>query len=818
MTQPLNNQEWFLDQNIENSKIKNLKTTIPTCVHLDLLKYKIIEDPYVKQNELQQRWIGKSNWTYSCNFQVEKSKLKDLHQTLIFEGIDTISDVYLNEKLIGKTDNMFKAYEFNVKYILKESNKLRIELKSPIEYALDKSKESDYEIPCPNYVYGEKHRNFIRKCGSDFAWDWGPCISSIGIYKSVHLLTTSFPLLKTIKIEQNIDWNDENEAKNVKLIFKVSVYSPIEIESNLKLQFPSTENTKQVTLKKGIQWVEIEEYIQNPKLWFPLGYGEQYLYFPKLMLETNEFSSEKSTILGIRQVELDTSKDEYGSRFRFIINKINVICKGANWIPYDSYHILDKGKINNLLSSAKDANMNMLRIWGGGIYEDDHFYQKCNELGIMIWQDFCFACSLYPSNENFLQNVQQEIVYQVDRLYNNPSIVVYAGNNENEEAFSSWEEINDQNKPRLLIDYHKLFYDTIYETFKKQDDSRPFWPSSPSNGLYKWGNAGDITQGDVHYWGVWHGNKPFSEYLKIIPRFCSEFGFQSMPSFEVISSYLDPEEDFNLTSPGFEFRQRSPLVGNRAILEHITREFRIPIGFESMIFVSQLSQALAIKTASEHWRRIKECDGILFWQLNDIWPGMSWSSINYGGKWKILQYFVRDFFSPVLVSPFISKNRIQIFVINDTLSEIKDELIVEIHSLADNRIIEVIKIDLKINPQSKNSYWDMDLNAVLSKWKLNETNCFLTAKFQNSFNFLFFCELKKLKLQKPKYEMNDLKSENNKISFKLSSNLYTPFVYLQTKGIVNENGFHLFGDSKEIQIEGITSTNEIQILSLRDTY
>ena len=284
-----------------------------------------------------------------------------------------------------------------------------------------------------------------------------------------------------------------------------------------------------------------------------------------------------------------------------------------------------------------------------------------------------------------------------------------------------------------MIDYYKLYYETIYEIYKKNDNSRPFWPSSPSNGLNKWGIAGDQTQGDVHYWGVWHGNKPFSEYLKIIPRFCSEFGFQSMPSFDVISNFLDPLEDFNLTSPGFEFRQRSPLVGNRAILEHITREFRIPNGFESMIYISQLSQALAIKTASEHWRRIKECDGVLYWQLNDIWPGMSWSSINFGGKWKLLHYFAKNFFSPVLVSPLVLKDKIQVFIVNDTISKIEEKLIIQLHSLEKNSIIKSWEIDLKVDKQSKMCYWESNLKDLIIG-DLNETNCFLTTKFQKSEN------------------------------------------------------------------------------------
>jgi beta-mannosidase len=437
----------------------------------------------------------------------------------------------------------------------------------------------------------------------------------------------------------------------------------------------------------------------------------------------------------------------------------------------------------------------------------------------MVWQDFCFACSLYPSDKPFLDIVKQEIQYQTERLFNHPSIVVYAGNNENEEAFSSWNEITKENKDRLLIDYYKLYYETIYEVFQKEDNTRPFWPSSPSNGLHKWGIAGDPSQGDVYYWGVWHGNKPFSEYLKIIPRFCSEFGFQSMPSFNVIAPFLNEEEDFNLTSPGFEYRQRSPAVGNRAILEHITREFRIPHGFKEMIYVSQLSQGLAIKTASEHWRRTIQCDGVLYWQLNDIWPGLSWSSLDYGGKWKILHYFAKDFFSPVLVSPFLMEDMIEVFIVNDTLKELNNELIIQLHSWESNSIIKEWKILIKSNPQSRVSFWKMNINDILKEYEsLNETNCFLTTNFQDSKNFLFFCSLKKISFKKNDFKMKNLEIQENQVKFDLSSGVYSPFVYIETKGNVNVNGFHLFGNTVNVVIDNISNEKDFKIISLRDTY
>jgi beta-mannosidase len=335
----LSDEKWFLKQT-KNETLKPIQTTIPTTVHLDLIKNKIIEDPYIQQNESKQKWIGKSDWEYYCLFKVEKNKLSEEFHFLVFEGLDTVgkkkiifshsATIFLNDKILGNVENMFLKYEFEISKWIQEENNLRIKFKSPCQFSMDKSKDCDYEIPCPTYVYGEKHRNFIRKCGSDFGWDWGPCISSIGIYKNIYLLSGSFPVLKSVNIFQKIMWNDKKEAKNVELTFKIKVFSPINCKSNLYLELPNINESMEINLLEGLQTVEFKIQMENPSLWFPTGYGEPFLYSPNLILKTNENLSKLTTKLGIREVYLDTTKDEYGSRFRFNINKIDVFCKGAS--------------------------------------------------------------------------------------------------------------------------------------------------------------------------------------------------------------------------------------------------------------------------------------------------------------------------------------------------------------------------------------------------------------------------------------------------------------------------------------------------------
>lgn len=347
---------------------------------------------------------------------------------------------------------------------------------------------------------------------------------------------------------------------------------------------------------------------KNPHLWWPNGLGDAYLY--KIVVTCGNASKQVS--LGVREFVLDQSKDQFGSKFQFVVNNVPVFSKGANWIPADIFHArVTSDQLYKLVKSAALCAHNSIRIWGGGIYESDAFYDLCDQHGLLIWHDCMFACSMYPANASFLQSVEKEIQHQVRRLQHHPSIVIWAGNNENEEALLNWDDFKNappETMKRLHTDYKQLYIKTIYPMIQKEDPLRVFWPSSPSNGIVPedeeaTNNPQDLTRGDVHYWRVWHGGKPFTEYQTVTPRFCSEFGFQSLPSMETLAPYISTNETLNLFSPEIEFRQRSYAVGNKCILEHMGREFRIPGNFAKLCYVSQILQAKAIRMAVEHWRR-----------------------------------------------------------------------------------------------------------------------------------------------------------------------------------------------------------------------
>nr|CAG4708903.1 unnamed protein product [Naegleria fowleri] len=733
---------------------------IPCNVHSILYENNLVGNPYHRMEELKQLWVGYSDWKMECWMNdldeccnvmirgVRNSKASSLESSwlLIMEGLDCVANIKVNGELVRScVDNMFQYYILDISELICKSmmkkedqhGSARCGLHIEIDFksALVESRErleshlqkQAYEIPCPSYTreFDTRGRNFLRKEGCAFGWDWGPAFASIGIHKPCYLVRFNRPhpieinnqislessfsatqnkgtilFLKDIALYQH-DFSIEREGnpelcENVSLTAKLYLFCKNfdgceQINDTIgKVEVSILDDSSQQMHHKQSLWcehiekdIELEDMyivtlnigsIQKLKLWYPNGYGSQPLYNFKVAIQHESFKQEKQILFGVRKIELDTSKDEYGHKFQFKVNDRLIYCKGSNWIPSDCFPsrcFHSREHIHNLIKSSHDCHMNMLRIWGGGFYEYDFFYEYCDRYGILLWHDFMFACSLYPSDEKFLKSCRVEVVQQLRHLQPHPCIALFAGNNENEEALLSWPEcINSDCKQRLFVDYHKLYYDTIYDVVSKElcynsskFNTPPFWPSSPSNGIMKYGNPQDLTQGDAHYWAVWHGGKPFSNYLTVIPRFSSEFGFQSLPGFETLAQFIlerndhseESERDLNITSPVMESRQRS-YVGNKCILEHISREFRFPKTFKDLVYLSQVNQALAIKTACEHWRRqLKICSGALYWQLNDIWPGNSWSSLEWNGTWKLLQYFSKDFFAPYLFSIASSK-------------------------------------------------------------------------------------------------------------------------------------------------------------------
>ncbi len=584
--------------------------TVPGCVHTDLLANKLIDDPFWRNTEKSLQWIGKTDWEYTTTFDVTPEILARENIQLIFEGLDTYANVSLNGASLLSADNMFRTWRANAKPLLKEgTNTLLIRFRSPINEILPVMAKMNYELPAGN-DQGEKTSPHTRKAPYQYGWDWGPRFVTSGIWRPVYLEGWD-----SARIEDAYLVTKKVNDDAATVAAQIEVDSTSDTKATLIVENSKNKTVvarQEVQLSRGANRHSLDFVIRKPALWWPNGLGSQPLYtFAVRVVSGSKTLDEIVRRIGIRSVELRQEKDQTGKSFMFVVNGIPVFAKGANWIPADSFPTrITEGKYRHLLESVRDANMNMLRVWGGGIYERDDFYDLCDEMGILVWQDFMFGCSLYPGDQAFLDNVRQEAIDNVKRLRNHPSIVIWVGNNEIELAWFRW-GWKQQLPASLWDDYLKLFHGVLQEVCHSLDPSRPYWPSSPSANLED--GPGSQKIGDLHYWDVWHGAAPFREYEKQSPRFMSEYGFQAFPQIETVATYTDPGER-NITSPVMMAHQRHPR-GNQLIREYMLREYPEPKDFESFLYVSQVLQAEGIKIGAEHLRRISPHNmGSLYWQ------------------------------------------------------------------------------------------------------------------------------------------------------------------------------------------------------------
>ncbi|WP_436932202.1 beta-mannosidase [Halosimplex halobium] len=621
--------------------------SVPGGVYTDLLNLDAIPDPFVEDNELDVQWVGESDWTYRRTFSVDERLLDHDRVLLQCDGLDTVATVSVNGQVVGESVNMHVGHEFDVSDALEPGeNEITVAFRSPVEYGQERAAEYPYEVPCIRYPVDQPGRPFVRKAQCHYGWDWGPCLPTMGIYRDISLVAYSEPRVRYTKTEQ------DHDGEGVELTVRAGVDAPTAGTYDLTVEVADTVVTESVELDAGEQEVELTVPVDEDsvELWWPNGYGDQPLYDLDVSVGDGEGRTHHthSARVGFREVEVVVEPDEVGTSFYFEVNGEPVYAKGANTIPTSPFYgDVTEERYEHLVRSAADANMNMLRVWGGGYYEEDEFYDLCDEYGLLVWQDFMFSCSLHPANDEFLDTVEEEVRYQVRRLANHPSIALWCANNENEEAAQNWFVDHDHHEDHL-DDYAALYEETVGPACREEDPSRTYWPGSPSSGPDEL-EPYVFEKGDIHYWDVWHQGQPFEDYLTTEPRFVSEFGYQSFPSTDSLRTVLD-EADFNPTSPMMEHHQRNP-GGNTTILRRMADYFRIPFDFDDFVYLSQLLQAEAMSTAIEHWRRRKPTAmGALYWQLNDLWPVASWSSIEYDGKWKAQQYAARRQFAPVLLS------------------------------------------------------------------------------------------------------------------------------------------------------------------------
>lgn len=622
--------------------------TVPGGVYTDLLANDVIDDPLEADNELDVQWVGRTDWTYRRTFKVDPSLLEHDRVLLKFDGLDTVATVRVNGEVVGESVNMHVGHEFDVRdALVPGTNEVQVEFRSPVEYALERQSTHSYEVPHTHYPVEQPGRPFIRKAQCHFGWDWGPSLPTTGIYRDVSLVAYSSPRITHTKTEQ------DHDGEGIDLTVRVGIDAPSAGEYELTASVADGKSTETVDLDAGKQEIELTLGVEDIDLWWPNGYGDQPLY--DLDVTVTDRSGARDPIshtvtdrLGFRDLEVVVEPDAEGSSFQFEVNDTPVFAKGANTIPVaPMYGDVTRDQYEHLIESAAAANMTMLRVWGGGYYENDDFYELCDEHGLLVWQDFMFSCSLHPADEDFVETVEQEVRSQVRRLANHPSIALWCGNNENEEALHNW-FVDHPAHDEHVADYETLYGETVGPTCREEDPSRTFWPGSPSSGPdsddpYEFGS------GDVHYWDVWHEGQPFEDYYTTEPRFVSEFGYQSFPSVDSLRTVL-PDDQLNPTAPLMEHHQRNP-DGNATILTRMASYFRVPFDFGDFVYLSQILQAEAMSTAIEHWRRRKPTTmGTLYWQLNDLWPVASWASIEYDGQWKAQQYAARRQFAPVLVS------------------------------------------------------------------------------------------------------------------------------------------------------------------------
>ena len=640
---------------------------VPGDVLSALIVEGLVENPYYGESELAARWVADTDWVVSTEFVVDNLNLGP-YWSLDISGLDTVAEVELNGVTVLRACNSFRRFQPDVSNVLKQgSNQLTIRFASNPQAANTLQDAQPFPIP---YHAGNSpipNGNMLRKTQCDFGWDWNIALSPVGLYqRPVLRACDKFRLDELIVLQQHLDNGD------VLLSLKVQVTGFEKTDGvPLRVDVAGCKVERTSAIVPGRNSIAVELLINQPELWWPAGSGSQTLYLLRVQLGADRLDRH----IGFRQVELIVEPDDRGSRFLLRVNGTEIFARGANWIPADALpSAITAQKTAALVRSAADAHMNMLRVWGGGRYESSEFYAQCDQLGLLVWQDFMFSCNLYPATDVFLSEVRHEVADQCARLSAHPCIALWCGDNELIGALGWFAESID-NRDRYLVNYDRLNR-TIQEALLAVLPDANWWPSSPSPGELEFGDAWhNDSSGDMHFWSVWHEGKDFAHYRDVAPRFCSEFGFQSFPSLQLIKSYTR-ESDRNITSPVMELHQKNA-GGNERIVATMTRYFRFPKDFAHQVYLSQIQQAVAIQTAVDYWRSIKpHCMGALYWQLNDTWPVASWSSLEYGGGWKALHYMSCQFFQPVNVVciPDSRRRLARFFAINDTLDAEQLEL------------------------------------------------------------------------------------------------------------------------------------------------
>jgi beta-mannosidase len=678
---------------------------VPGCVHTDLLAAGLIGDPFYGTNERELRWIENEDWEYRVRFDAPPAILAREHVELDFEGIDTYADILLNDSLLFSADNMFREWRAPCAGLLRATdNELRVSFHSPIRAVRARWDSLRYELPGGPRV-------LTRKAAYQYGWDWAPRFVTSGLWRPVRLRAWDAARITGLRVVTKRLGRDSAE---VAAVFEIESSSRAKAACSVLLDGRIGASVD-AELVPGSNTVSIDLSLARPRLWWPNGLGEPYLY--DCLGEVREGGAtidRAARRVGVRTIELVRERDGGGESFSFRVNGRPVFMKGANFVPMDSFiPRVTADRYESLVASAAGAGMNMLRVWGGGAYESERFYDLCDEHGILVWQDFMFACAMYPGDSLFLANVREEAAGVVRRLRAHPCLALWCGNNEIEEGWRNWGwqrqyGYSPADSTKIWNDYARLFRELLPGVVAELDPGAAYVPSSPRYGR---ADPRSLTEGDSHDWGVWHDGAAFETFREKVPRFMSEFGFQSFPSLSTIASFAGPG-DREIGSAVMLAHQKHPR-GNEIIREYMARSYRVPRDFESFVYVSQLLQAEGMRTAIEAQRRAKPyCMGSLYWQLDDCWPGPSWSGIDYDGHPKALHYFARDAFAEVLVSPVVEGNAVRVYAVSGRPGASEAAAILKLVDFSGSPIWNDSRL-IALSPDSSVSFFESSIESML---------------------------------------------------------------------------------------------------------
>lgn len=808
--------------------LESVDMQIPGTVLSGLLAAGKIKDPFYRTNEDATRALFWKDYVFTRTFDVDEELLAQQHIVLVCEGLDTLAEISINGTFLAKTDNMHRTWKFQAKKLLHPGkNEIQIVFRSVLrfieDYPYEAHKKINY-IPCGSM----KGNQLLRKAHSMFGWDWGPQTIDAGIFRDIYLQGYSHARIEDIRIHQQ-------HAKNVSVQTSITLSESVPGQKLcVELSEDGADKPLQTKLCKtnadGVAAVDF--VIENPKLWWPNDYGDQPLYIVRTTLLDEDGTSLESITrrIGLRTLTISQEKDEWGNEFAFCVNGVKIFTRGGNYIPDDClYTRITEKKLDYILESCRRAHFNCVRVWGGGYYPSDAFYDLCDEKGLIVWQDLMYACNVYDVTDAFAENCRQETYDNVRRLRHHASLGLWCGNNEIESAWDHWGDFQKET-PYLRADYIRLFEEVLPKAVQEADGETFYWHSSPSSGGC-FDNPDDANREDTHYWDVWHGQKPFTDYRKYFFRFCSEFGFQSFPCAKTVNSFT-LEDDRNIFSRVMESHQKND-AANGKMLYYLSENLRYPKDLTHLLYASQVLQGMAIKYGVDHWRRNRgRCMGTLYWQINDDWPAPSWSSIDYFGRWKALHYMAQKFYAPHAVSMTLEDHRCHVYFSNESFETTEYSLTLSIRDLSGN-VLETYE-----TKGNSPAFSAIETAVVdICSWEDQKDDVFLEAVIHTKDQKVLkdvetLVPYKYLNLKNPVIS-TEAKETNDAFILHISSDCFAPFVALDFDDadvIFSDNFFHLTDKTvqdiivkKEDILQGHFENAEdfrkrLQILSLGTSY